>query len=136
MIRTFCKLVIGLTLTGCTVNNFHPDSFSVAYKISHRENTFVELEKQVVPVPVAPAVVPVVTVTGNTHIRPECGPYVPLVMPEPARIDFTKLEAAHSSVEINALILENVKAMRKQMISFASQQQKHYATYVQRCVVK
>jgi hypothetical protein len=118
------------------VNNFQPNSFSVAYKISHRENTFVEVEKQAVVAPVVAAIAPVVTVTGNTRIRPECGPYVPLTMPEPARIDFNKLEAAHSSVEINALILENVKAMRKQMISFAAQQQKHYATYVSRCVVK
>lgn len=137
MIRTFCKLVVWFALTGCTVNNFQPDSFSAAYKISYRENARVE---PVHPVPIVTATVvpqvPVVTIIGNAHIRAECAPYSPLVMPEPAKIDFKKLQAAPNSVGINAVILENVKELRQQMISYGEQQKKHYAAYVGRCVVK
>lgn len=135
MIRTFCKVVIGLTLTGCMVNNIHNDNYSVAYKISHREVTVVQAEKQPTMAS-TPAVVASPVVVGNTHIRPECGPYVPLTVPEPVKVDMTKLQQATTSQEINKIILDNVKDLRAQMISFSLRQQRHYADYVRRCVVR
>jgi hypothetical protein len=134
MIRTFCKLVLGLTLTGCTVNNIHNDNYSVAYKISHHEVTIMGKEKPTQEA-LPPAVVSPV-VTGNIHIRSECGPYVPLPVPEPVKIDMTKLQQAESSQVINKIILDNVKDLRNQMISFSLRQQRHYADYVRRCVVR
>jgi hypothetical protein len=135
MIRIFCKLVLGLTLTGCTVNNIHNDSYSVAYKISHRETTVVEVKEQPAvaqtPVEVVPSVI-----TGNTRIRPECGVYVPLPIPQPVRIDFKKLEQAETTKEINGVILDNVRDLNKQMIDYGLRQRKHHEEYVRRCVVK
>jgi hypothetical protein len=136
MIRTFCKLVLGLTLTGCVVNNVHHTSYSAAYKFDHRETTVVELEREPVAVPVPAVAAPHPTVVGNTHIRPECGPYVPLSVPEPVKVDLTKLQAAASSQEINAIVLQNVKDLRQQMQTYAANSQKHYAEYVHRCVVR
>lgn len=135
MIRMFCKLGLGLALTGCMVNNIHNDNYSVAYKISHRETTIVEVEKQPDPAPASVVTAPPV-INGNMHIRPECGVYVPLAVPDPVKIDLAKLQEAPTTQAINAIILANVKDLRQQMISHSLRQQKHYAEYVRRCVVR
>lgn len=133
MIRTSFKTFIALLLSGCTVNNIHIDSLGLDRVSTIRETTVV-IDKQ--REQVAPAVVPAPVIHGNTHIRPECGPYVPLPVPEPVKIDLTKLQAAASGQEINAIVLQNVKDLRQQMQSYAGRSQKHYAEYVHRCVVR
>lgn len=135
MTRISFKMFIGLLLSGCTVNNIHFDSLGAERVTTIRETTVV-IDKERKHAASAPAVIPTPVVTGNIHIRPECGPYIPLPMPEPVKIDLTKLQAAASSQEINAIVLQNVKDLRQQMQSYAVQQQKHYAEYVHRCVVR
>lgn len=135
MISLPFKIAVGVLLTGCTVNNMHlssivdlhpPAEIILAEKVqTHRAETIAQN-----------AINPILPVAGNTHIRPDCDVYVPLPVPKPTRIDFRELAAAATTAEINAIALRNLKALHVQMNGYAADQQKHYANYKKRCVIK
>lgn len=133
MIRISARFLVGIMLSGCTFNNFQSGSFSTDY-------TFVQRETMVVDIPlkeeVSPIQPPAAITPTHPHIRFECGVYVPLTVPVPVKIDLKELEAATTSREINAITLRNIKEMRQQMLDYKDRQQKHYAEYVKRCVVR
>lgn len=136
MIRLTFKLAMGILLTGCTVNNYHSGSLNTDYIFANSETTIVDtvLPKEEIKSNNTPHTLN--TVQGNKHIRAECEVYVPLKVPEPIKIDFKELEKATTSQAINGVILNNIKDIRSQMMSFSIRQEKHYAEYVKRCVVK
>lgn len=131
------RLVLGLALTGCTVNNLRVTS--IDFK-SVPEVVVVDTKKQMdagaVNVTPAPAPKPIETVVGNIHIRPECDVYKPLPVPSPIRIDFKELEAATTSKEINGIALRNVKELHQQLLKYAEAQGRHFEDYKKRCVLK
>lgn len=135
MISRSAQVVLGLLLSGCTVNTYHTTKFEPRLRTETTITRDVFLgvagieEKQTVKVP-EPAV------TGNAHIRPECGVYQPLPVPEPVRIDFKQLDAAPTAKDINEIALSNIKALNEQLTTYSKNQKKHYADYVKRCVVK
>lgn len=94
--------------------------------------------KSPTPTPVPVEATPVASATNGpvARIRPECGPYIPLPIPKPIRIDLAELEAANTSQEINAIALKNVKDLHLQYADFFARREKNYADYVRRCVVK
>lgn len=120
-------------LSGCTFNNFQSGSFATDYTLVHRETMVVDIPVQEEMAPDQPSAL---VTTSHPHIRFECGVYVPLTTPTPVKIDLKELEAAASSKEINAITLRNIREMRQQMLDYKDRQQKHYAEYVRRCVVK
>jgi hypothetical protein len=133
MIRNSARFLVGVMLTGCTFNNFQSGSFTTDYTLVHRETTVVDIPAREEMVPTQP---PALLAPPHPHIRFECGAYVPLTVPAPVKIDLKELEAAASSKEINAITLRNIKEMRQQMLDYKDRQQKHYAEYVRRCVVR
>jgi hypothetical protein len=132
--RSFLHLSIGMFLCGCTVNNFHSTTLTSIDSHSAPEvavttyefHDSAEAELQI-PIPATPR---------NLKISPECGPYVPLPVPKPVKVDFKELEAAGSGKEINAIALRNVRELHQQLYGYASRQNKHYGEYVKRCVIK
>lgn len=142
MIRTSLKLMVGVLLSGCTVNTYHQTSYDPTFKTETTITQDIFLggvagtqETKEVTTPLPPPEVKTV-VLGNIHIRKECAVYVPLPVPEPKRIDIKELDAAPTAQVINAIALANVKALHQQLKEYGEAQRKHYADYVKRCVVK
>jgi hypothetical protein len=161
MMKSSFNLVLGLALSGCTVNNYHDGSFAEHHRatteisIVQRDSskiTFIvdqdespvadnlgkAVDEQSLPMPEAavsdiPIPPPII---GNMRLKPECTLYVPLAVPKPVQIDFKELEAATTSKEINAIALRNVRQLHLQIKEFSVRQQRHYADYVARCAVK
>lgn len=126
---TIIKLTMGLALAGCTINATH-----------------IAVENSVPVVPasaaIAPLVVPVVTKESSVPVEPtqpaeptvpNCKRYVPLPVPEPVKIDLAKLKAAKNSLELNSLLLKNVRTLHKQLTNYGKQSTKHYKEYVRKC---
>lgn len=134
MKHLFFKSVLGTLLTGCTVSNLHMTSVELPpvaeIVLAERDQT------RKAEIIVEKAVTSILPPSGNYSIRPECGVYVPLPVPNPIRIDFKELDAAATSKEINAIALRNVKELHQQLKNYASAQLRHYGDYKQRCVLK
>lgn len=131
---TYFKLILGLALAGCTINNTR---ISVDYSAP--------VATPVIAVPVT-VVTPAVTKERAEHTPdtiPDvvkqavaCKMYVPLPVPEPVKISLEKLKAAKNSSELNELLLENVKQLHKQLTDYGKRSSKHYKEYVNKCSSK
>lgn len=138
MIRVSLKLMVGMLLTGCTVNTYHSTSYDPQFR---KETTVTQnillgsiaTEDKIEVKEPAP---PTRNVVGNTRIKPECGVYRPPTVPDPIKVDFSDLDKAQSAAEINEVALANVKALHQQIRAIQAQQQKSYEDYVKRCVVR
>lgn len=159
----FIALLTGCTINNYHVGNFSPTDYSSIKNEASVVQTLppaveakpVTVVKEVVkevrkvklaapkPVvrakPILPAPVetplPAPQLPNKARIRPECGPYIPLPVPEPVRIDFEELAAAKTSQEINAIALKNVKDLHAQFKDFFARREKNYNDYVKRCVI-
>lgn len=129
---TIIKLTIGLVLAGCTIN-------STYVTVDHNGPT-VSLDA-VVPTSTSPTVAKENSVVTESppiveKTPPPCKPYVPLPVPEPVKIDLAKLKAAKSSLELNSLLLKNMKTLHNQLTNYGKQSNKHYKEYMQKCASK
>ena len=134
MIRLSFKIIGGLLLAGCSVNNMHLASINTV-SFSSPEAEQIQKETLSTIPNIAPTLPPPVIVTGNTRIRPGCVEYKPLPVPKPIRIDMKQLEAAETAEEINVIVLSNVKKSHILITQYATQSSKHYADYKRKCVI-
>ena len=135
MIRLIAQLTVGVLLSGCTVNAYRNDKPKTDYNFTKHETIVVTTPPKLEELhPLSKE--PVQIIHGNKRLRPDCEVYVPLKIPKPPKINLEELANNKTTIGINAIILQNNKAMYTMMLNYGMRQEKHHAEYVKRCVVK
>lgn len=137
MIKITMKVAVLVFLSGCTFNNYHSKNISSDIYSSSNSDSTSQVSggvKKDSPSQGKESE----TKPGETKfkLKSGCDPYVPLPVPVPIRLDVDELKKAETDKDANAIILKNMIALHKQIISHAEKQRKHYYDYKKRCVVK